>query len=256
MINYLLHLCRILETFLKYGKNIKGWGVVIKKSRIECNDNVFHSRSLIINSTLNNAITIHEKASIINSEVLGYNKIGKNTGVSNSIIGNYTYIGDYSRINNVKIGNYVSIANYFKIGLGIHPTNYISTCQLFYNSSNHLKITLTDKTLFNGSESGTSEIGNDVWIGENVIVMSGIKIGDGAIIGAGAVVTKDVPNYAIVGGVPAKIIRYRFSEKVIKSLLKLKWWDKEIEWLKLNQRYFQKSISEEDDISDLINTNN
>jgi hypothetical protein len=68
-------------------------------------------------------------------------------------------------------------------------------------------------------------IGNDVWIGRNVIVMDGITIGDGAIIAAGATVTHDVPPYAIVGGVPAKIIRYRFSSEIIAALLETKWWD-------------------------------
>ncbi|MDE6773391.1 MAG: CatB-related O-acetyltransferase, partial [Treponemataceae bacterium] len=72
---------------------------------------------------------------------------------------------------------------------------------------------------------GDTVVGNDVWIGQNVTIMPGIRIGDGAIIGARAVVTKDVPPYTIVGGVPAKPIRKRFSDDVIEKLLKLKWWD-------------------------------
>lgn len=73
------------------------------------------------------------------------------------------------------------------------------------------------------------EIGNDVWIGKNALLTNGIKIGDGAIVAAGAVVTKDVPDYAVVGGVPAKIIKYRFSEEQIRKLKKIKWWDWPIE---------------------------
>ena len=69
------------------------------------------------------------------------------------------------------------------------------------------------------------EIGNDVWIGDNVFIKSGVKIGDGAVVGAGAVVTKDVPPYAVVVGVPARVIKYRFDEKTIAELLELKWWD-------------------------------
>ena len=81
------------------------------------------------------------------------------------------------------------------------------------------------KEVFNKFIIKKTKIGNDVWVGENAIILAGVNIGDGAIIGAGAVVTKDVPPYAIVVGVPAKIIKYRFSTDVIKKLLKIKWWD-------------------------------
>ena len=77
-------------------------------------------------------------------------------------------------------------------------------------------------------------IGNDVWIGNDVRIIGGITIGDGAIVGLGAVVTKDVPPYAVVGGVPAKIIRYRFEQDKIEELLRDKWWNKEEEWIKDN----------------------
>lgn len=76
---------------------------------------------------------------------------------------------------------------------------------------------------------GDIVVGNDVWIGYEAVVMAGVTIGDGAIIGSRAVVTRDVPPYAIVGGVPAKLIRYRFSEKTIERLLAIKWWDWPVE---------------------------
>ncbi len=73
--------------------------------------------------------------------------------------------------------------------------------------------------------SKKTKIGNDVWVGKNAVIMSGVKIGDGAVIGSGAVVTKDVPDYAIVGGVPAKVIKYRFSQEQIKALKEIAWWN-------------------------------
>lgn len=76
------------------------------------------------------------------------------------------------------------------------------------------------------------EIGNDCWICSNVFICGGVKIGDGAVVYAGAVVTKDVPPYAIVAGVPARIVRYRYDEETIKFLTDLKWWDRPIAWLK------------------------
>ncbi len=81
-------------------------------------------------------------------------------------------------------------------------------------------------------------IGNDVWIGSNVLIIGGIKIGDGAIVAAGAVVTKDVPPYAIVGGIPARIIRFRFDKEQINKLLELKWWNKDDDWLIKNNYLF------------------
>ena len=96
---------------------------------------------------------------------------------------------------------------------------------------------IVEKNLFD--EFPSTDIGNDVWIGNNVIIKYGVKIGDGAILGAGAVVTKDVEPYSIVGGVPAKVIKYRFSPDEIKFLLAFKWWDKDLNWLKENKHKFQ-----------------
>lgn len=82
------------------------------------------------------------------------------------------------------------------------------------------------------------EIGNDVWIGANVIILPGVKIGDGAVLAAGAVVTKDVESYAIVGGVPAKVIRYRFEKEIIENFLRIKWWEWDIEKIEDNIELF------------------
>lgn len=114
---------------------------------------------------------------------------------------------------NVIIGRYCSIAHNVYLGVSQHPMNHLSTGLLKMES--HPEKPQEKYTV----------IGSDVWIGLNAVVMNGVHIGHGAVIGAGAIVTKDVPPYAIVGGVPAKIIKYRFDEEIINDLLELKWWE-------------------------------
>jgi acetyltransferase-like isoleucine patch superfamily enzyme len=145
-------------------------------------------------------------------------------------IGRYTYIAGGVQIDKqvTKIGRYCSIATGCKLGLGPHPVRYFSTCPAFYDPSRGL----VSEMLFDEFEGDYQTIiGHDVWIGTNAIIMAGVNLGNGAIIGAGSVVTKDVPPYAIVVGVPAKIIRYRFEPKLIEQLDSSRWWEKSPEWI-------------------------
>jgi len=152
-------------------------------------------------------------------------------------LGSYTYIGRGSEIHNTIIGKFCSIGPKVLCGLGKHPANtFVSTHPVFFSTAKQAQITFADKNYYNEFEKIV--IGNDVWVGARAMILDGVKIGDGAIVGAGAVVTKDVPPYAIVGGVPARIIRYRFQEDEIKYLLNLKWWDKDIQWIKNNFKRF------------------
>lgn len=150
-------------------------------------------------------------------------------------LGNYSYIAKNSSISYCTIGKFCSIGPNFCCGLGVHPTNGVSTSPMFYSTAKQNGVSLCKENIF--EESKQTAIGNDVFIGANVTVLDGITIGDGAIVGAGAVVTKDVPPYAIVAGVPAKIIRYRFDEKTIDALLKIQWW-KDDNKLALVEKYF------------------
>jgi acetyltransferase-like isoleucine patch superfamily enzyme len=143
-------------------------------------------------------------AKLKNVEVDEYSRIGFGCSIANATVGKFTAIGKGSRI-----------------GLGRHPINYLSTNSIFYR-----------KGQFNDAwcnpieyeESLPISIGNDVWIGVDSIIMDGVTIGDGAIVAAGSVVTKDVPPYSIVGGVSAKVLKYRFDKEVIERLQEIQWW--------------------------------
>ncbi len=157
-----------------------------------------------------------------------HSQILKGSVVNHCRIGKYTYVSYNALLQNTIIGNYCSISSNVKIGLGLHPLNLFSTSPIFYKVKNTLKVKLLEKDL-EFEEYKSIEIGSDVWIGAGAIVMDGVKVGHGAVIAAGAVVTKDIPPYAIVGGVPAKIIKFRFSEEVRESLLESRWWEKKAE---------------------------
>ena len=133
--------------------------------------------------------------------------------------------------NETVIGNFVSMGSMVTIGNGEHPLKFLSTSPFFYFDGLGFK----DKSMPTHNEYSKLApvtIGNDVWIGDGVKIKNGITIGDGAVIGASAVVTKDVPPYAIVAGVPAKIIKYRFDEDIIQELLELKWWNLDLKTIR------------------------
>jgi virginiamycin A acetyltransferase len=155
------------------------------------------------------------------------------TTVRNARIGAYTFLrGGY--VQNVKsIGRFCSIAKGFVIGLGEHPLSYLSTHPFqyekvfpFWEEAKNFTSTVEPEQM-----KSNPVIGNDVWIGANVTVLRGVSIGDGAVIAAGAVVHRNVEPYEVVGGVPAKHIKYRFDEDVRKKLLELKWWNYTLESL-------------------------
>lgn len=161
--------------------------------------------------------------------------IGNNCHISNSFIGNYSYINSNSRIRNAVIGKFCSIGSGVKIDLGSHPTDFVSTHPTFYANNKPFK-TFATHTYFQEYKQVT--IGNDIWIGEGAIIMGGVTIGNGAIIAAGSIVTKNVEPYAIVGGVPAKFIRYRFDETARAIIQKSQWWDNDHQWLQNNYLLF------------------
>ncbi|MBR5506787.1 MAG: CatB-related O-acetyltransferase [Clostridia bacterium] len=147
--------------------------------------------------------------------------IGK-VSVINSTIGRYSYINSGSSLINTDVGSFCSIASGCSIGGAAHPTDWLSSSPVFHSGRNVFGKHFSEHP-FNPYAKTT--IGNDVWIGLKVMVKAGVKIGNGAIIGMGSVVTKDIPDYEIWAGNPAKKIRDRFDDETKEKLLKLKWWE-------------------------------
>lgn len=165
----------------------------------------------------------------------GKNSVADGTTLSNCNFGYGSYINKNSSLSFVKIGRYCSIADNVYVSLGNHPIDHVNTHPAFYyNTEKQIGWTYhKGDPLFDeiykypkGEDFYQVIIGNDVWIGSHALIMGGIRIGDGAVIASGAVVTKDVEPYSIVGGVPAKLIKMRFTEEQIASLLRIKWWNK------------------------------
>jgi len=174
---------------------------------------------------------------------------GKNYMVSGAKIfkskmGYASYLSEGANISFAQIGRYSCIGPYVKIIMGQHPVSgFVSIHPAFYSPDNlGNRLDYVSESKFNEfrflNNQYLLKIGNDVWVGQSAMLMEGITIGDGAVVGAGAVVTKDVPPYTIVGGVPAKEIKKRFSEKEIEFLINLRWWDKEEEWIKQYAEFF------------------
>ncbi len=153
-------------------------------------------------------------------------------------IGEYSYVNMGTYIASGKVGKFCSIGYSVQIGMPEHPTNYLSTSPRLFGGKNIFGF----PTAWDDYQS-PPYIGNDVWIGSNAVLLQGVNIGDGAVVAAGAVVTKDVPPYAIVAGVPAKVIKSRFDPETIAFLLKWKWWNLPADELKTQAMLFQSKVT-------------
>lgn len=148
-------------------------------------------------------------------------RIGAASQVVHSKINQYSYCGTSCVIVNVSIGSFCSIADNVMIGGATHTIDHVSTSPIFHQGRNPFNKRFCNTP---SPEIQRTHIGHDVWVGHGAKIASGVKIGHGAIIAMGAVVTRDVEPYTIVGGVPAKLIRYRFDSHVIAKLLEIQWW--------------------------------
>ena len=200
----------------------------IEKFKFELSNaiSIIYYRKLFTSSKLSLSVKLHDV------KLSEYNVLFENVVLIKSSLGCHTYIQTGSRIINTTIGKFCSIAPNVTIGPGIHKINSVSTHPSFFLKHTPLIKTFVDKDLFESTRKTT--IGHDVWIGEKVVILDGVNIGTGAIVAAGAIVTKDVSPYAVVGGVPAKHIKYRFESEAIDLLLKSEWWNYSEVWLKEN----------------------
>lgn len=211
-------------------------------------------RKLIIKIRYGKRLRLGKKAIISLKSQFEYNNYVGEHSYFRGRMGKYSYIASHSSIC-AKIGNFTSIGSRVFTVNGFHPSkDIVSTNPAIYSTHNYLigsltKIDYYDEYRYATNEKEDVEIGNDVWIGSGVTILAGVKIGDGAIIGAGSVVCKDVEPYSIVGGVPAKIIRKRFTDYQIKILLDLKWWNRDDDWISSNIDSFKN-------IDVFINKNN
>ncbi len=170
------------------------------------------------------------KKTVLNAPV----RLVGNANVKHSCnVGSYTFINSGTTLfPATKMGKFCSIGKNCELGAFDHPTTWLSSSPIQYNLKLHFPDYIEDFEQKKIVRPKETIFGNDVWIGSLAVVKRGLTIGDGAIIAGGSVVVKDVPPYAIVGGVPAKVLKYRFDEKTIERLMRLQWWDMPIEDLK------------------------
>ena len=160
---------------------------------------------------------------VINSRIDKTSVIGTSCNVLWTQMGKYSYCGHECQIVYAEIGAFCSISDHVFVGGAEHPMNRVSMSPVFQNTR-HSGPSKRFAT-FESPKTKRTIIGNDVWIGHGVTIKQGVVIGDGAVIGSNALVTKDVPPFAVVGGVPAKEIKHRFSQEVIDRLEEIQWWN-------------------------------
>jgi phosphonate metabolism protein (transferase hexapeptide repeat family) len=173
---------------------------------------------------LGEAPCFHEGVVIHDSHVGAWTELGPHTHLSESTFGDYSYAAGVVSIVYTDVGKFCSIASHVRINPGNHPMWRVTQHHMTYRRKQY-GFGDDDQEFFEWRRAHRCAIGHDVWIGHGAVVMPGVKIGPGAAVGAGAVVTKDVAPYAVVVGVPARMIRKRFSDAVIEQLLKIAWWD-------------------------------
>lgn len=192
----------------------------IDKESIISKSAILYKDVKIVKSVVGDFSTIGDNSNLVNCNISNYVAINRNCVLDHSDMGTGSYINQNTTLKNVIIGKFCCISwNVCLYGGSSH--NYLAPSMYTAYHWKHIFGNTKDVT----TEKKKSIIGNDVWIGNGAIIINAVSIGDGSIIGAGTVVTKDVPPYSVVVGVPGKVIKKRFDDKTIERLLDIKWWD-------------------------------
>lgn len=187
---------------------------------------------------------ISENSKLVNAKLGEFTEVGIFNFYENVILGDYSYTGQFCFLQNVEIGKFANIATMVRIGPTNHPMERPALHHFTYRREMYGFDDKDDDEFFKTRESKKIYIGHDTWIGHGVTIMPGIKVGDGAVVGSGSVVTKDVEPYTIVVGVPAKPLRKRFNDEIIRKLECIKWWDWSYEKIKENFKDFLLDIND------------
>jgi phosphonate metabolism protein (transferase hexapeptide repeat family) len=187
---------------------------------------------------LGEAPDIHRTASVRDTTFGKYCEVGARTKVAESSFGDFSYVVNDSDIIYTTIGKFCSIAAHTRINPGNHPIERVAMNHFTYRSSAY-GLGDDDPAFFDWRREFRCTLGHDVWIGHGAIVLPGLSIGNGAVVGAGAIVTKDVPAFAIVVGNPARLLRYRFPPELIIALEAIAWWDWSHDQLKSGMKDFR-----------------
>ena len=233
----------LFMTYLKYriahpNTKISFGARISEGSKIGKNVNI-GTNSTIIDSILSDSVIIYPGCNISKCLLEKNASVYPGSSLYEVNLGRFSYVGRDSVVGRTRFGSFCSCGPSLLVGSGDHPSDYISSSPLFYSTLKQCGISFADRDYFD--ELKETIIGNDVWIGARVFIKDGVNIGHGAIIGAGAVVVDDVPDYAVIGGVPARIIRFRFSDEIISQLLDIKWWDWSDEHLQKAQIHFAQN---------------
>jgi phosphonate metabolism protein (transferase hexapeptide repeat family) len=184
---------------------------------------------------------IHPTASIRASSIGRCCEILADTSLHAAELGDFSYLGPRCIVGDATIGKFCAIAAEVRIGAPNHPMDRPSMHRFTYCPEYYSADAVRDHAFFDRRKEDRAVIGNDVWIGHGVIVLPGVKVGNGAVLAAGAVVTKEVQPYTIVGGIPAKFIRERFTRTVAERLTSIAWWDWPFETIMERLADFQSS---------------
>ncbi|MEO0915605.1 MAG: DapH/DapD/GlmU-related protein [Pseudomonadota bacterium] len=168
---------------------------------------------------------IHPDCEISNSAFGAFVEIGKGSRVANSRVGDYSYCDRYADIANARIGKFANIASFSRIGATDHPLHTAACHHFLYRSDDYWDDVTRDEAFFAHRMSRTAHIGHDIWIGAGAMIKPEVTLGDGAVVAAGSVVTKDVDPYTIVAGTPATPLRLRQPRDIADRLIALAWWD-------------------------------